>query len=225
MGDLAMAQDDTEVIGDPAPIGLGADAPVADAPVEHPDELSELLRQFEEGVNQQTQQVDQVDQGRLERERATAAHLTAITEGLQIDSRRQELQEAEQQLLLSLHQRDLADAVQSVRSDLDKNLFSDGFIQTWLDAKANSDQRLQQLWLERGQNPGAMKAALNQLAAEFHQTFGKVSRVDENSTVDHEAVAQAVRNSGGKIPPEPPPDYSRMSNREFQKYTQDNWGF
>jgi hypothetical protein len=98
-------------------------------------------------------------------------------------------------------------------------------ITTRINNRANSDPQLQQLWLERGQNPQALKAAINQLASEFHQAFGKVSRVDENSTVDHEAVAQAVRNSGGKIPPEPPPDFGRMSDREFRKYTQDHWGF
>src|SRR5689334_10340556 len=194
MGDRAMA-DDTEVT-DTAPVGLGADTP-ADIPVPEDDPLDALLREYDLGTQATDQPVDQSpDQGRLERERAMAANLNAITEGYAIDARRSELQAAEQQLLLELHQRDLADAVQSVRSDLDKNLFSDGFIQTWLDSKATGDERLQKLWLERGQNPRAMKAVLNQLAVEFHQTFGKVSRVDENSTVDYEAVAQAVRNSG-----------------------------
>jgi hypothetical protein len=206
------------------------DDAVADAPADSPppadttDELDALLKEFTEGTQGNNQPADQSTNQNV-RDQAFAENLNAITEGYAIDARRDELRAAEQRLLLEQHQRDLGDAVQEVRSGLDKNLFSDGFIQTWLDSKANSDPRLQELWLQRAENPRAMKSALNKLAAEFHETYGKVSKVDEEATVDHAAVAQAVRLSGAKIPPSPPPNLGRMSNAEFRQHVRDSYGF
>jgi hypothetical protein len=49
----------------------------------------------------------------------------------------------------------------------------------------------------------------------------KLSRaaIDDDATFDRDMVAQAVRNSGGEVPAEPPPNFSspEMSNREFER--------
>jgi hypothetical protein len=219
MGEAAMAEDDTDVTGD-TPAGLGADAPAAEDPIDA------LLREFEEGT-QGTAPKPAFNPDRAAQEASEALRdaASAQRESLAIDSRQAELRVAEQQLMLEQHKRDLADAVSEIRGELPKNLFDNNFIQTWLDAKAHRDPRLQQLWLERSQNPRAMKAALDRLAEEFHSTYGKVSTVDENATVDHEAVTQAVRGQGGKAPPEPPPNFGRMSDNEFRRHVSESYGF
>jgi hypothetical protein len=226
MGEPAMAEDDTDVTPGDTPVGLGADAPAADAPAteDTTDELDRLLAEFTDATQGGAAQKPAFDPDESARQanNVLTDYVLEQREALAIDARRNELNAAQQQLMLEQHQRDLADAVQEIRSDLDERLFTNEFIQTWLDSKAGGDQRLQQLWLERGQNPRAMKAALNQLTAEFHQTFGKVSRVDEDATVDHLAVAQAVRGQGGRVPPEPPPDFGRMTDADLATWKRNN---
>jgi len=221
MGEETMAEDDTDVTGD-APVGLGADAPAADAPAAE-DPIDQLLREFEEGTQGNNQPAAQLtDQGRLERDRAFAANLNAHTEGLQIDARRAELQTAAQALQAEYDQRDTAAAITEIRGDLDSRYFDDQFVQSWALSQAMANPRLNEIWNSRAENPRAFQAAISKLSAEFSQKYSRLP--DPVATEDHEAVAQAVRGSG-EAPPERPPDLSKMSNRELQKYTQDNWGF
>jgi hypothetical protein len=217
MGEPAMAED-TDVTDDAI-----ADVPAADTPASEVDPLDALLAEFESATQGTAPKpaFDPDESARAANE-AFAEHFRAAKESLAIDQRSAELDAAQQQLLLERHQRDLADAVQEIRGELDQRFFDDQFVTTWLDSRASSDQRLQQLWLERGQNPQAARAAINKLASEFQEKFRRLP--DPQVTEDHEAIAQAVRGSG-KAPPERSPDLSKMSNRELQKYTQDNWGF
>jgi len=216
-----MAEENTDTVDAP---GLGADAPIADAAAAEPDAIDALLREFEEGTRGTAPKpAFNPDESARAANEAFAEHFRAAKESLAIDQRQAELQTAAQQLLLEQHQRDLGEAVKEIRGGLDDRFFDDQFVTTWLDARASSDPRLQQTWLERGQNPRAARAAINKLASEFQERFSRMP--DPVATEDREAVAQAVRGAGGKAPPEPPPDFSRMSDAELRKFTQENWGF
>lgn len=52
-----------------------------------------------------------------------------------------------------------------------------------------------------------------------------IREVDHEMTENYYAVAQAVRHQGGKVAAEPPPNLGKMSNREFENYTRDNYGY
>ncbi len=80
-----MAEPMTETA--PEPADTAVDAPVADT------DIDALLAEFEAGT--QVQPTEQITETAAEGDRAFAANLNAITEGLQLDSRRQELQSYE----------------------------------------------------------------------------------------------------------------------------------
>jgi hypothetical protein len=211
MGEPAMAEDDIDVTDDAG----------ADVPADNTADLDTLLAEFERatGAQQQTP-VDQVDQNA--RDQAFADNLNAITEGYAIDARKAELQTAEQQLRVEYDRRDAAEAFKEIRGSLSADFFDDSMIDAWVASRALKDNGISQAWAGRQQNPRAYQAALDRLASEFQNQYSRLP--DPQATEDHEAVAQAVRGSG-KVPPEPPPDLSKMSNAELRKYTQDNWGF
>jgi hypothetical protein len=49
--------------------------------------------------------------------------------------------------------------------------------------------------------------------------------IDAEATVDRELVAQTVRGAGGKIEPEPPPNFGNMSDKQFERYTREHYGY
>jgi hypothetical protein len=49
--------------------------------------------------------------------------------------------------------------------------------------------------------------------------------LDEAATADREAVAASVRSAGGKVAPEPPPNLSNMTDRQFREWGRQNVGF
>ena len=94
----------------------------------------------------------------------------------------------------------------------------------WLDQVARENPAIAKAFLNKANDPKSWDKFAKALSKEAEKDF-PVSKVDENATADHEAVAQAVRGNSTKVTAEPPPDLSKMSNAELRKYTQDNWGF
>ncbi len=195
----------------PEPTDTAIDAPVADT------DIDALLAEFEAGT--QPQQTEQISETAAERDRAFAANLNAITEGLQLDSRRQELQSYEQQLALERDQKDAAAAFETIRGNLPSEMFDDRMLDAWVNSRAASDLAIQQAWQNRLVDPRTYERTLNKLAIEFGEKF---RRYEPESEVDHAAIAQAVRGAGGKTPPEPPPRFDRMSDAEFAQWKSEN---
>jgi hypothetical protein len=48
-------------------------------------------------------------------------------------------------------------------------------------------------------------------------------RIDPEATEDRNAVAAAVRGASTQLPPEPPPDFARMSDRELAQWKRQNF--
>ncbi len=196
----------------PEPTDTAIDAPVADT------DIDALLAEFEAGT--QPQQTEQISETAAERDRAFAANLNAITEGLQLDSRRQELQSYEQQLALERDQKDAAAAFETIRGNLPSEMFDDRMLDAWVNSRAASDLAIQQAWQNRVADPRTYERTLNKLAIEFGEKF---RRYEPESEVDHAAIAQAVRGAGGKTPPEPPPRFDRMSDSELARWKEENF--
>lgn len=205
-----MAEPETEIATDS---GVTDAAPVADTPTE--DDLDALLREFDEGTAATNPQP--IDQA--ERDRVFNDNLRAHTESLQIDARKAELQQAEQQLRAEYDQRDAAAAFAEIRGSLSPELFDDAMIDSWITSQAVRDRSIHQAWLNRGADRKTYERILNKLAGEFADKF---RRYQPEAEVDRAAVAQAVRGQGGKVPAEPPPNFARMSDAELAAWKRDN---
>jgi hypothetical protein len=195
-------------------------APEADAPAAPADELDQLLAEFDQGTAQPEQSVNPAAAN--ERERAVAENLRAITEGYAIDARRQQLQTEAQALQMEIDRKDALSAFAEIRGGLPPELFDDATVDAWVSARGASDPAIQAAWQNRAADPRTYQRTLNKLASEFGEKF---RRYEPESEVDHAAVALAVKNSGGRAPPEPPPNLGRMSDSEYRQHVRDNYGY
>jgi hypothetical protein len=213
-----MADEDIDVTDDAV-----ADAPAADTS----DELDKLLAEYDRSLTAQpdNQPHDQsTDEGRLQRDLAFAENLRIHSEAVQIDSKRQELQQAQEFLRAQEDTYDEAEALRAIRGNLD---IGDEDVQAFIAGRVLKDPEISQVWQNRREDRASYNRLVDRLRGDLqqHEEQQRQKVLSREAVADREAVAQAVRGQGGKVPPEPPPDYGRMSNREFQKYTQDNWGF
>jgi hypothetical protein len=118
---------------------------------------------------------------------------------------------------------DEAEALRAVRGNLD---MGDEEVQAFIAGRVLKDPDISHVWQNRREDRAAYNRMVARLQGDLqaHEEQQRQKVLSKEALADREAVAQAVRGSG-KVPPEPPVDYSKMSNREFQKYTQDHWGF
>lgn len=122
-----------------------------------------------------------------------------------------------------LFRQDMDQTIKDVRGDLDPGVFDDETVEAWIDGMARKDTRLQQAWLQRSNNPRQWQQIKSELGKKFVQKFSKLP--DKSATDDRNIVAAAVRGASTKASAEPPPNYSRMSNAEYRKKVQDEYGF
>jgi len=206
-----MAEEQIEATADPAPV----DTPVSDSPATESD-LDALLAQFESETARPTDQpADQVDQN--VRDQAVAENLRAITEGYQIDQRRNELQAQEQYLRAQQDAGDEIEAFKQIRGSLD---IDDEQIKGFVLARVLNNPTINEVWNNRRENPAAYSRMVEKLNGDLqlHVEQQRQKFLSEEAAADHFAVAQAMRGQGGKAPPEPPPNFGRMSNAEFAQY-------
>jgi hypothetical protein len=119
--------------------------------------------------------------------------------------------------------RDLEVACMQVRGDLDAGVYNDAFVQTWLDNQARSSPGIQHVWMNRERDPHAYYAAIEALEKKFAKTFSRAP--DAEATADRNAVAAAVRGASGRAPPEPKPNYGRLSDAEFRREVREKYGY
>ena len=121
-----------------------------------------------------------------------------------------------------VRQEDVSKAVSNIFRDVE---WDDDMKQAWLISKANKNPAIEKAFDNRFADPGTWQKFEKALAKEADKYRSK-TKVDEEATADHAAVAQAVRGaSSTRGTAEPPPDLSKMSDAELRKYTQENWGF
>jgi hypothetical protein len=69
------------------------------------------------------------------------------------------------------------------------------------------------------------KEILRRAAFEIEKRGRAFKPVDSEATADHDAVAAAVKGAAGKAQPEPAPNFGKMSDKEFHRWTRNNLGF
>jgi hypothetical protein len=208
----------------------------AQAPSGGDDELESLLAQFDaqtaapaETANDAPQSdASAIEQNQEQPDGLTLEDIFVRHERATLAAARETITNAAQQHMSQLqqeaHNRDMPVAVKEIRGALDQQVFSDDFVQTWIDNKARGSMALQQAWLDRAQDPQMWRAAQRQLGREFYDTFSNTA-IDPQLTEDRFAVAAAVRGASSNAPVDPPVRYGQLSNSEFTKDVRDKYGF
>ena len=212
---------ETEQITETADTAV-TDAPVSDTPASETD-LDQLLAEFEAGTTKAPEQSvpDFQAEAAAERERAVAENLRAHTEALQLDSKRQELEQAQEYLRAQEDARDEIEAFRAIRGELD---VTDEDLQGFIVARVLKDAAINQAWQNRRED----RAAYNRMVArlngdlQLHVEQQRQRFLSKEAAADHAAVAMAVRDSSAKRPPEPPPDFGRMSEAELHAWKRSN---
>lgn len=180
-----------------------ADVKVDSAPDKGGDDLDVLLKEFEQGQDQPP--------------RPTPTPKAEVDTDLKV--------QGEQIRALSNIQfrRDMNETIGKVRGELDVTYFDDEFVQAWIDAKAQTDPRLQRAWVDRHNNPAGFRRVVDGLGKDFAKKYGKLP--DQSATQDRETVAAAMRGASTRAPEDKPPNFSGKSNNEFADDVEKNYGY
>ncbi len=101
-----------------------------------------------------------------------------------------------------------------IRGDLPE-FFDDDLVQGWIHRQADKDPRLEQAWNDRFDNPKGFERVAVNLRRDFAKRYGKLP--DKGATEDRDSVTHAVRGASTQAPEGKAPDYSRMSDNDFQQ--------
>lgn len=187
------------------------------------DDLETLLAEYEEQPQKadtgkqpdQSQQPEASSETNAEQQRPqTAEDIEAVKRRLDEQERR----EAERQ-----YRQDMDETVKGVRGDLPGDFFDDKFIESWIDAEARDDPRLQRAWQTRRENPKQFARVREELGRKFHAKYSKLP--DKQATEDHAAVTQAVQRESNRAPEAKEPDFSTLSDADFREKVQKDYGF
>ena len=97
----------------------------------------------------------------------------------------------------------------------------DDFARRWLIAEASLDAELHHDWHHRHESPDDMLRCQNTLRRTLNKLREEAKRMpDPEATADRAAVAASIMKDGRSTVAieKPPPDLSRMSDQEFQKF-------
>lgn len=107
---------------------------------------------------------------------------------------------------------DIEAAVNTVKGELDVD---PDFIRGYLEVTASKDEEFKNAFLNRKASPAKYQQALGKIQEKITENF---SRLDKKATQDtQEMVAAVSGNSQSNEQPEQAPDYSKMSDADFQK--------
>lgn len=135
------------------------------------------------------------------------------------------LRELENQIANNAYQSDIGTAISQIRGEIDADAISNEYMEIWLNAEAKKDPRIATAWANRSFEQAKYKRVLKGLADKFQKAHSKFSKYDSETTEAREAVAQAVKGSSNSAPEASPPDFSKMTDQELQKYTMEKYGF
>src|SRR6185369_16282041 len=109
-----------------------------------------------------------------------------------------------------------ADAIKGVKGDFAD--IPDFAVRGWLSHVAEQNPKVNEIWQNRLNNPGAAKKLIASLKNDFAKEGAKkLKGVDAVATADREAVAAAVKGTSTKAPEEKPPNYGDMNDAEFRR--------
>lgn len=188
--------EDTQAVVDKTDAPAKPGAEVDSAQDKGSDDLDTLLNQFEQ------------EQPKPEAKPKTEPEQKLDTAAIR------RLETLEKSLAEDRFQKSIKPVIERVRGDIPAEVLGDDEILDLLDGKAKRDPRLQQAWLNRDKNPSAWAKIEQNLGKELSKKFSKLP--DQDATEDRNAVAVAVRGASTKAPEGKPPNFSKMSDNEFQ---------
>lgn len=123
-----------------------------------------------------------------------------------------------------LFRNDVNETVKAIRGDMDPEYFDDAFVRGWIEARVDENPDLSKAWVDREKDPRGFKKVVDTLSRDFAKRYSK-GLPDRAQTEDRAAVTAAVRGASTKAPEAKPANFSSMSNQEFNKYVEDNYGY
>jgi len=126
-----------------------------------------------------------------------------------------EVFQARDEIRNARYRQDMDKTVADIRGDLDPEFADNDFVEAWLDAQARKDQRLAQAWVNRNANPKQFDKVKAELGRALKAKFSKLP--DRQATDDRAAVTAAVRGASNRAPENKAPDFSKLSDNDFQK--------
>lgn len=203
-----MADEEKQSVADQTDADAEAKAHEADGAQEKEESLDDLLSQYEQ-KDEQTSKSEPEQTGDRESSEPDPKDLYQQMQSL-VDQQAQER-----------FNRDMSEAIETVRGDLDPEVADDALVRGWLDARASEDRRLANAWAQRHQDPKGFQKVLKRLNRELSQKFSSLP--DKKATEDREAVAAAVRGASNQAPESDDIDadkVAKMSDAEFEKFAQ-----
>lgn len=110
---------------------------------------------------------------------------------------------------------DMDKTIADIRGDLDPDIADNDLVESWLDVQARKDPRLAKAWADRNANPKQFDRVKAELGKALKAKFSKLP--DRQATEDREAVTAAVRGASNRAPETKAPDFSKLSDNDFQK--------
>lgn len=119
------------------------------------------------------------------------------------------------------------------KDDLDatiKNIVGDlkipeRFSKGWIDQVARENPKVANAFVNRANDPASWNRIEKALSKEMAKDFKALTPIDEPSTVDHNAVAAAVRGASTNVPTSQEPKLGSMSAREGRNHVKEKYGF
>lgn len=173
-----------------------------------PDELENLLNEFDQAAKPAVSQPEQ----------KPTQDVSALAEKVK------NLEGVVTQVSQLRYKQDMEKTVNDIRGNLDPEFFDNDFIESWLDAQARKDPRLAQAWLNRDANPRNFEKVKVELGKNLAKKFSKMP--DREATDTREAVAAAVRGaSTNRALEQKPPNFAEQTNGEFNETVRKQYGF
>lgn len=102
----------------------------------------------------------------------------------------------------------------------------EGYAELWLRNELTTDPEFRQVLADRYTSPRALDRAERAMERQFKKLRDHVrSFPDRHATEDREAVAAAVRGGPRTPPPPSAPNYATMTDKEFSKSVESDFGF
>ena len=162
----------------------GAATPAPAAAANAPDELDQLLKQFETPA--ETPKAETTATPKVE-----ASDIKDVVEFVRTEKTRKESETVKA---------DIEKARGVIRSQLDEIgvKIPDDILEGTMDALARKDPRIQKAWMQRGTNPRAWDDVVKGIAKKVRQDFESLP--DKETTDDKNAVRLAVRSASTRTP-------------------------
>ena len=160
------------------------------------------------------------------------AAMREATRDLELSTMKKWAQNIDRERAAELDRKDFGRIVEGANETLraqlgDKaNYLPEGYAEAWLKNQFTIDPDLYAKLNNRYASPEATLLAERATKNAIRSLVDQVKKIpDREATEDRETVAMAVRGTNGKAPPRAAPNYSRMTDREFEESIEAAHGF